>query len=61
MKIFENEKIWKKLVIVLVMLFSFQCASPKAVKADSDYGGILLSPIMSLVVALGDRNSKYYT
>ena len=39
----------------MVLLFQFGFATP--VRADdTDYGGILLSPIMSLVVALGDRD-----
>lgn len=64
MKFFENKKIWKKIVIMLllVLLFQFGFATPvRAEEEDNDYGGILLSPIMSLIVALGDRNSKYNT
>ena len=42
-------------MLLMVLLFQFGFATP--VQADdTDYGGILLSPIMSLVVALGDRN-----
>lgn len=56
MKVFENKSILKKIVIVLlcVMLLSF-CV-PKSVDAiDAEgIGGKLLSPVMSLLVALGD-------
>ncbi len=57
MKFFENKKIWKKIVIMLLMVLLFQFGFATPVKADdTDYGGILLSPIMQLIVALGDRN-----
>ncbi len=57
MKFFENKKIWKKIVIMLLMVLLFQFGFATPVQADdTDYGGILLSPIMSLIVALGDRN-----
>ncbi len=66
MKFFENKKIWKKIVIMLLMVLLFQFGFATPVKAadddgGTDYGGILLGPIMQLVVALGDRNRKYYT
>ncbi len=57
MKFFESKKIWKKIVIILLMVLLFQFGFATPVRADdTDYGGILLSPIMSLVVALGDRD-----
>ena len=56
MKFFENKKIWKKIVIMLLMVLLFQFGFATPVQADDEeYGGILLGPIMSLVVALGDR------
>ncbi len=64
MKFFENKKIWKKIVIMLLFIMFFQFALMVPVKAapeeedgDTSYGGILLSPIMSLLVGIGDRNS----
>ena len=61
MKFFENKKICKKIVIMILMvlLFQFGFATPVRAADDSDegVGGILLSPIVSLFVALGDRNS----
>lgn len=56
MKFFENKKIWKKVVIMLLLIIFFQFGFATPVHADDeDYGGILLSPIMQLIVALGDR------
>lgn len=58
MKFFENKKVLKKIAVMLLLILLFQFGLATPVKADdTDYGGILLSPIMSLVVALGDRNS----
>lgn len=61
MKFFENKKICKKIVIMILMvlLFQFGFATPVRATDDNDegVGGILLSPIVSLFVALGDRNS----
>ena len=57
MKFFENNKTLKKIAIMILMVLLFQFGFATPVQADdTDYGGILLSPIMSLVVALGDRN-----
>lgn len=65
MKFFENKKIWKKIVIILLFIMFFQFALMVPVKAapddeedgDTSYGGILISPLMSFIVACGDRNS----
>ncbi len=65
MKFFENKKIWKKIVIMLLFIMFFQFAlttTPVMAAEDEDegdtsFGGILISPIMSLLVGLGDRNS----
>ncbi len=63
MKFFENKKIWKKIVIMLllVLLFQFGLATPVQATDDEGFGGILLSPIVSLIVALGDRSNEYIT
>lgn len=56
MKIFQNKKIFNKIVIVLVLLtvFSF-CFSGSKVKAkDDSFGGKLLKPIVDFFVFLGD-------
>lgn len=59
MKFFRNKKIWKKLVLMLLIILLFQLVSP-AVRAadDNDDGnfGIITGPIVSLIVALGDRH-----
>lgn len=55
MKFFENKKIWKKIVIMLLLVMFFQFAFITPVKASvEEVGGTLLSPVMSLVVGLGD-------
>ena len=55
MKFFENKKIWKKIVIMLLVIMFFQFAFITPVKASAEeVGGTLLSPVMSLVVGLGD-------
>jgi hypothetical protein len=62
MKIFTNQKIWKKLVIVLLIIMCFQFFISTPVRADSDgIGGKLLEPVIDLVVFLGDRNYKCYS
>lgn len=54
MKIFENKSIFKKIVIVLlIVLIASFCFSGK-VQADDGMGGKLLSPIADLLVFLGD-------
>ena len=58
MKFFTNKKIWSKIVIVLIFVLVFQFIVTKpSVAEDSwpiEFGGKLLSPIMSLVVTIGD-------
>lgn len=57
MKIFQNNNIFKKIVIVFLIIMSFSFCIPKEIKADDDdssIGGTLLNPIMSLFVGLGD-------
>lgn len=55
MKIFTNRNIWKKLIIALLIILSFQIVTTKPVHADVvQFGGKLMTPIMSLIVSLGD-------
>ena len=59
MKFFTNKNIWAKIVIVLIFVLLFQFAIAKPIQAadsvDSiEFGGKLLSPILSLFVTLGD-------
>lgn len=55
MRIFENKVIFKKIVIViLIILISSFCFSGKVKAKDDGLGGKLLNPIMSLFVSLGD-------
>lgn len=64
MKFFENKKTWKRIVIMLLMVLVFQFGFATPVRAEeenNDFGGPLLSPIISLIVGLGDRNCRHYT
>lgn len=58
MRFFTNKKIWSKIIIVLVfvLLLEFIVTKPTLAADDDGYGigGVLLSPIMSLIVSLGD-------
>ncbi|MBQ2937510.1 MAG: hypothetical protein IJE05_01280 [Clostridia bacterium] len=58
MKVFENKSIWKKIIIILLCIFLLSFCMPKSVDATDDnndgIGGKLLSPIMSLLVGIGD-------
>ena len=53
MKIFQNKKIWQKLVIILllILLFKFAINIPNVYAADD---GVLLEPITNLFANLGD-------
>lgn len=66
MRFFENEKIWKKLVIAILTITILQFGFSKSVRGadnddNDDYGGILLSPVVGLLVSLGDRCNEYNT
>lgn len=63
MKIFTSEKIWKKIVVMLIIVILFQFSMPKQVQADDDMplGGKLLEPVLDLVVFLGDRSYESFT
>lgn len=55
MKIFQNKSIFKKLIIVLLVIMLFSFCMPKTVRAeDEGIGGKLLKPIISLILSLGD-------
>ena len=60
MKFFTNKKMWSKIVIVLIFLILFQFTAAKPAFADDftdgvvEFGGKLLSPILSLVVTIAD-------
>lgn len=54
MKIFQNRNIFKKLIIVLLVIMIFSFCMPKNVRAEDGIGGKLLDPIMSFFVGLGD-------
>lgn len=55
MKIFTNKSIWKKIVIALLLVLAFQAVMVKPVQADVvEFGGKLMSPILSLLTSLGD-------
>lgn len=55
MKIFENKKLFKKIIIVFIAIIVIGFCIPKGVQAKGDdIGGKLLSPICDFVVFLGD-------
>ena len=57
MKFFTNKKIWSKIVIVLIFLILFQFTAAKPAFAENEtleFAGKLMTPILSLVVTLGD-------
>lgn len=62
MEIFTNQKIWKKLVLALLIIMCFQFLFTSPVRAEDNestgIGGKLMQPIIDLVVFLGDRNYK---
>ena len=55
MKFFANRNIWKKIVIVLSLIFSMSFVKPAPVNAGlKEAGGELMEPICDLLVWLGD-------
>ena len=52
MKIFANKSIWKKILIVFLLLISISFIKPEPVRAG--VGGELMEPICDLVVGIGD-------
>ena len=54
-KFFTNKKIWEKVLLALIFVILFQFAVMEPVRADVvEFGGKLISPILSLLVSLGD-------
>lgn len=65
-KIFTNKSIWKKIVVAVLVIMAFQFITfvPMVNATEEDYGeeegdalgwgGILLKPLMSLLVTIGD-------
>lgn len=56
MEIFAKKNIWKKIVIIFILLFSFSVFEPKPVEAG--IGGTLMKPVSQLVVGFGDGVMK---
>lgn len=54
MRIFENKSIFKKLIIVLICVIIISFCIPKGVNAEDENGGVLIKPIVSLFLSLGD-------
>ena len=52
MKIFANKSIWKKIVIIFLLITSISFATPEPVQAG--FGGELMEPICDLLVGLAD-------
>lgn len=52
MKFFANKNIFKKIVIILIVIMAISCIVPKV--ASAGIGGELMSPIMSLFVGIAD-------
>lgn len=52
MKIFANKSIWKKIVIIFLLIISISFVTPQPVHAS--VGGELMKPICDLLVGLGD-------
>lgn len=55
MKIFENEKLFKKIIMIFLIIIVFSFFMPKGVEAkDSSLGGKLLKPFVDLVLSVND-------
>ena len=52
MKIFANKSIWKKIVIIFLLITSISFTTPEPVQAG--WGGELMEPICDLLVGLAD-------
>ena len=53
MKIFQNKSLFKKLMIIFLIIMIFSFCVPKQTKAVS-IGGKLLQPIVDLILSLTD-------
>lgn len=54
MKVFQNKSIFKKLIFVLICVIIVSFCIPKEVSAEDENGGVLIKPIVSLFLSLGD-------
>lgn len=54
MKVFENQRIFKKLIIVFLSILIISIFVPNVVKAADGIGGLLLDPLLSMFVGLSD-------
>lgn len=55
MKIFQNKNLFKKLMIIFLVITIFSFCMPKAVRANDDgVGGKLLKPVIDLMLGIGD-------
>ena len=54
MKVFQNKKLFKKLMIIFLIIMIFSFCVPKGVRAESSIGGKLLKPVVDLVLSLTD-------
>lgn len=62
MKIFTNQKVWKKIVVALLIVLAFQFIASSPVRAaDDGIGGKLLEPVIDLLVSLCDRDCRHIT
>ncbi len=52
MKIFANKSMWKKIVIIFLLIISISFVAPKP--AQASVGGELMKPVCDLLVGLGD-------
>lgn len=56
MEIFTKRSLWKKIVIAFLIVFSLEYVTTRTVSAKAsdtlEFGGKLISPIASLLVAL---------
>lgn len=52
MKIFANKSIWKKIILIFLLIISISFIKPEPVQAS--VGGTLMKPVCDLLVGLGD-------
>ncbi len=54
MKLFTNKNIIQKIIIAIVIVVLINFIAPNAIMAETDFGGVLFTPIQYLVLGLGD-------
>ena len=54
MRIFANKSIWKKLVLIIIVITVISFAIPQQVQAADSIGGALMLPVCNLLVGLCD-------